>query len=274
MGVRLMTEPWSWFASERSADGCPAIGGWFDWAESSTVCLVMTDQPKALRDPRLVAERQSMLHEPHVRDLTRFVDDLRRQRPNCKIPYFDPADGGINARVLFLFEAPGAKATGSGFVSRDNPDETASNVWTMSRSVGLDRTECLLWNACPWYVGTGTKIRAVRVSEVREATESLHALIGHLIQLQCVALVGRKAQQAEAAIAAIRPDVRIVKMFHPSPSFVNRAPGNRELARRGFAEVAGSLVESRASQGLFTDAASESGALTAMTLRLVEENLR
>jgi hypothetical protein len=115
----------------------------------------MTNQPKALRDPRLVAQRRGMLHEPHVRDLTEFVEDLRRRRLGAEIPYFDPADGGIAARVLLLLQAPGAKATGSGFVSRDNPDETAANIWAMSREVGLNRTDCVIWNVCPWYVGVG-----------------------------------------------------------------------------------------------------------------------
>ena len=40
------------------------------------------------------------------------------------IPHFDPLDGGSNAQVLFLMEAPGPKASASGFVSRNNPDET------------------------------------------------------------------------------------------------------------------------------------------------------
>jgi hypothetical protein len=196
-----------------------------DQAKLSNVWPDMTRQPKALRDLQLVAQRRGMLHEPHVRGLTEFVEDLQRQRPSAEIPFFDPADGGIAARVLFLLEAPGPNATGSGFVSRDNPDETAANIWTMSREVGLNRTECVIWNVCPWYVGPGGRIRAVRAAEVREAAESLRVLLGHLSRLQCVALVGRKAQLAEATVAAIRPGLKIVEMFHPSPSFVNRAPG-------------------------------------------------
>jgi hypothetical protein len=198
----------------------------------------MTNQPKALRDPQLVAQRRAMLHEPHVHGLTEFVEDLRRQRPGAEIPYFDPADGGKAARVLLLLEAPGPNATGSGFVSRDNPDETAANIWTMSRDVGLERTDCVIWNVCPWYVGSGSRIRAVRASDVRDAEGNLRVLLGLLDRLQCVALVGRKAQMGAVTVEAARPDVQIVKMPHPSPSFVNRAPGNRASVQTGFEEVA------------------------------------
>ncbi len=38
-----------------------------------------------------------------------------------EIPFFDPLDGDVNARCLFVAEAPGPRAVLSGFVSRDNP---------------------------------------------------------------------------------------------------------------------------------------------------------
>ena len=40
-----------------------------------------------------------------------------------EVPDFDPLDGGVEARALFLFEKPGrmtAGQSGSGFISRDN----------------------------------------------------------------------------------------------------------------------------------------------------------
>ena len=178
-----------------------------------------------------------------MQPLTRFVDELRQHKgQGYEIPYFDPHDGGIYAKALFLLEAPGGKAKGSGFVSRDNPDETAKNIWTMSRETGIDRRDCIIWNACPWYVGTPSKIRAVRASEVMEAAEALRWLLGRLDQLKCVALVGRKAQLARATVETMRPDVCIVEMPHPSPMFVNRAPGNRLILREGFEAVHRALI--------------------------------
>lgn len=203
----------------------------------------MLTEPKSLRHTSVRAQRVAELNAPHVQPLTRFVDDLRQQKgPGHEIPYFDPHDGGLNAKALFLLEAPGGKAKGSGFVSRDNPDETAKNIFTLSQDLGLDRRDCILWNVCPWYVGTPSKIRAVRASEVVEAAEALRWLLGRLDQLKCVALVGRKAQLARATVEVARPDVCIVEMPHPSPMFVNRAPGNRLILRGGFEAVQRALI--------------------------------
>ncbi len=184
----------------------------------------MTQEPKTLRSEHARESRLALIREPHMQALTGFVELLRQQKgEGYEIPHFDPLDAGVHARALFLLEAPGPQAKGSGFVSRDNPDETARNIWAMSREAGLARTDSLVWNVCPWYVGTANKIRAVRSAEVREASEPLRWLVGQLDKLQCVALVGRKAQLARRTIEALRPDVQIVEMPHPSPMFVNRA---------------------------------------------------
>jgi hypothetical protein len=198
----------------------------------------MTDHPKSLSNDDTRAERYAALHAPHMLPLTRFVEGLRQRKgPGYEIPYFDPSDGGINAMVLFLMEAPGGNAVRSGFVSRNNPDETAKNVWHMTRDAGLDRRECIIWNICPWYVGTAAKIRPVRAAEVRESTDALGWLLCQLHQLRCVALVGRKAQLATKTVEAVRPDVPIVAMPHPSPMFINRAPANRGVVLAGFEAV-------------------------------------
>ena len=73
-----------------------------------------------------------------------------------KIPQFDPLDGGIDAECLFLLEAPGPKAVNSGFVSRNNPDETAKNFFELNVGAGLERSKTITWNVVPWYVGSGT----------------------------------------------------------------------------------------------------------------------
>ena len=195
------------------------------------------DEPKTLRFEHVRQERLSALNDPHVAPLTRYVKELRQQKgEDFHIPDFDPHDGGINAKVLFLLEAPGPKA--KDFVSSDNADETAKNIWTMTREVGLDRTACILWNVCPWFVGSAAKIRPVRASEVRESADALRSLLGQLTDLRCVALMGRKAQLARATIEQARPDVRIAQMPHPSPMFVNRKPGNRALVLEGFRQAA------------------------------------
>lgn len=199
----------------------------------------MTHEPKTLRSQDARTARLAEIHAPHIAPLTRFVEELRQQKgEGYEIPFMDPHDGGINAKVLFLLEAPGPQAKGSGFISRDNNDPTAANIWTMTRAVGLDRSDCLIWNVCPWFVGSDAKIRPVRAAEVRESADALRSLLGLLADLRCVALVGRKSQLARATIEQARPDVQIVEMPHPSAMFVNRKPGNRALVLDGFRQAA------------------------------------
>lgn len=115
-----------------------------------------SDYPKSLGDAQLRAARLSMLNDSHVLPLTAFVNRIRgAERLEHRIPYFDPLDGGIEAKVLFILEAPGPKAVASGFISRNNPDESAKNLFLLLREAGFERRDTLLWNIVPWYIGTG-----------------------------------------------------------------------------------------------------------------------
>jgi hypothetical protein len=164
-----------------------------------------------------------------MHDLVRLVERIRKAKgPSYKIPDFDPLDGGINAHVLFILEAPGRKSVISGFVSRNNPDETAKNFFLLNDEVGIDRRRTIIWNAVPWYIGSATKIRPAKREDVLEADEWLEVLLVTLQQLQIVVFVGKKALHAQGVVMRCRPDVIVVTMPHPSPMFINRAPGNRE----------------------------------------------
>jgi len=84
------------------------------------------DKPKSLCNPIAIQSRLAGIFEPHISPLTAFVEAIRKETGLIReIPYFDPLDGGINAKCLFLFEAPGPRAVYSGFISRNNPDESA-----------------------------------------------------------------------------------------------------------------------------------------------------
>ena len=114
------------------------------------------------------AARRAMLKEVHVAPLTSFVDALRHDIGlTTEIPYFDPLDGGIDAKILFVLEAPGAKAVASGFVSRNNPDESARNMFLLLQEAGFNRSETALWNIVPWYIGTGKKIRPAKSEDIQ-----------------------------------------------------------------------------------------------------------
>ena len=189
----------------------------------------LNDRPKSLRDLVELDRRRARLNDPHVAPLTKFVEKLHHERHvERKIPYFDPLDGGINARVLFVLEAPGPKAVESGFVSRNNPDESAKNFFLACQTAGLRRRDMVVWNIVPWYIGDGTKIRAATVADIEEGLLYLARLLVLLPKLNAVVLVGRKAQRIETWLRARRPDLRLFNCPHPSPVFVNRRPENRE----------------------------------------------
>ena len=200
------------------------------------------DKPKSLGDPDARADRQSRLHAEHVVPLTAFVKSLRSETVmGAAIPDFDPADGGVRAELLYLLEAPGAKAVASGFISRNNPDETAKNFFDLNQAAGIPRERTVLWNIVPWYIGTGTRIRAAGRGDIEQGLPSLTRLIALLPRLRTVVLLGRKAAYGADAILELRPDLQVLRCPHPSPLFVNRSPGNRETILEVLRAAARSL---------------------------------
>src|SRR5437899_11651722 len=100
----------------------------------------VTDSPKLLADPEACAAQTKQLREPHIAPLTVFVEALRAQvGPDLRIPNFDPWDGGIDADILYLLEAPGTKAVLSGFISRNNPYYTAKNFLELDAEAEVSR---------------------------------------------------------------------------------------------------------------------------------------
>jgi uracil-DNA glycosylase len=170
-----------------------------------------------------------MLNEPHVAPLTAFVKRVRQDTGRGDdIPFFDPLDGGINARALFVFEAPGPKAVESGFVSRNNPDESAKNFFLACENAQLRREDTVAWNVVPWYIGDGTKVRPAAKTDIVAGIPYLLDLLGMLPRLGAVVLAGGKAQSVRKVIEPqLLAGVTVFKMPHPSAVFVNRAPANR-----------------------------------------------
>ncbi|MCZ2074440.1 MAG: uracil-DNA glycosylase [Bryobacterales bacterium] len=196
------------------------------------------DRPELLGEPDALQERLAQVDRPHIAPLTEFVRRLRiRVGSQATIPYFDPWDGGVNAKVLFLLEAPGPKARNSGFVSMNNPDQTARNLFELSREAGLDRRDMVTWNAVPWYIGTGSRIRPANAEDVARGAESLAELLSLLSRLRAVVLLGRKAQRVECCVHEVSRRLRIFRSPHPSPKFVNRKRENRGELLRCWREV-------------------------------------
>ena len=198
----------------------------------------LIDEPKLLRSRTVIEDRLAQLQKPHVKPLTTFVEALRSEVGCPFIPYFDPWDGGVNAECLFLLEAPGSNAVASGFISRNNNDETAKNFFILNREAGLPRELTISWNIIPWYIGTETKIRAANNKDIANGIPHLLNLLELLPKLRAVVLLGRKAERAESHFSSMKSEVKIFHSPHPSPLFVNNAPGNRERILKVLVNVA------------------------------------
>lgn len=182
----------------------------------------LANDVRAMKHEHVRAERQRLLSEPHIAPLVAFCRRLEAAGFG-DVPMFDPLDGGVNARVLFLLEKPGPKTApdgrhGSGFISRDNDDPSAAHSLMFHRASGLDRKETLLWNIIPWWDGT-TKFSA---HHRRAGIDRVRELIALLTNLDTIVLVGRTAHQAERELAGT--GLRILKSWHPSMRVRNGFP--------------------------------------------------
>ena len=172
----------------------------------------MTEAALLLSDPYEVKRRLSLLDQPHIRPLTEFVEKLRRDDYG-QVPFFDPLDGGVNARILFLLEKPGkAGSTSSGIMGRDNDTQSCKNIRSFMNQAGINRAETLMWNVVPGWNGT----QAIRVGEFQRGVAALNELLTMLPALSVIVCVGRRAQNTQPLIT--RRDLAFFSSFHPSPN--------------------------------------------------------
>ncbi|KQP34123.1 uracil-DNA glycosylase [Methylobacterium sp. Leaf102] len=201
---------------------------------------MIPNRPKSLRDPADLAARRDLLAAPHLAPLRTLARRIAAER-DAPVPEPDPFDGGVDARLLMLLETPGPR--GTGFVSRDNPTGTAANLFRFFREAGIARADTVIWNAVPWVIhAPGARNRAPRRSEIAAAAPYLEPLLTCLPRLRVVVLAGRVAGLNRPALASLRPDLPVIAVPHPSPTYVCTAPSVAERIRRGFGEAAAILA--------------------------------
>jgi hypothetical protein len=183
----------------------------------------MQDRPRTLSDEAERARRRALLRAPHMAPLARYAAALR-QRSQAEVPDFDPLDGGINARVLFLFEKPGSGVRTSGFVSRNNDDQTAHNTFNFMLEAGLRRADTCIWNIVPY--GNGGE--RVTPADLELGAGLLSGLFDLLPAMRVIVLVGRKAERARPMLAD--RGWAVLASCHPSQK-------NYTLARRKWLAI-------------------------------------
>ncbi len=178
---------------------------------------MLPTSPRSMKFEQVRAERRAMLGLPHIEPLARFATDLR-SRLGVEVPDFDPMDGGIRARLLFLKEKPGPMTSasrlgrvGSGFISRDNDDPTAESTFRFMEVAGIRRQDTVLWNVVPGWNGT----RKITKQELVDGAAEVRNLMALLPDIEVVVLVGKKAAKAEPLLAGM--GVAIFHSLHNSP---------------------------------------------------------
>jgi len=154
--------------------------------------------PKAHCFPEVVADKRRRVRDRHVAPLNRLAEQINAGRDEHLAPWFDPDGGGTGARVLFLLENPGRRATsarGSGFISADNDDDTAANFFRMRDEAGLARGQLVAWNVVPWYQPDGARTANATLQDVASALPWLVRLIRLLPELRLVITMGDRARQ-------------------------------------------------------------------------------
>lgn len=197
-------------------------------------------QPKSLAHPGEVQRRRAVAGLPHLVALAPLLAHLRAA--HGEVPDPDPLDGGAAARLLLLLETPGPRIRRTGFVSRDNPAETAANLFRFLREAGIARRDTLIWNAVPWVIhAPGALNRAPRRSEVAAGLAELPALIEALPALCCAVLAGRVAAGAAPLLRRVRPLLPVWLMPHPSPTYLCTSPAHPARIRAVLGEAAAAL---------------------------------
>lgn len=193
-----------------------------------------------LDDPEMIEERCQALAQPHLLPLEAWRQTLLVD--GQPVPHFDPADGGINARLLLLLETPGPGPDRTRFVSRDNTSGTARKLRRYLDEAGIDRRDMLLWNTVPWIMHVpGVRNRALRKCEIERGLATLPGLLTQLPKLKVCLLAGRVAAKAEHLVSTSDPSITIITMPHPSPANVCTSPKVGERVRAAFDEAAAAL---------------------------------
>ncbi len=193
-----------------------------------------------LDDPDLIKRRRQSLADAHVAQLECWREGvLADGRP---VPHFDPADGGVDARLLLLLETPGPGPERTRFVSRDNPSGTARNLRRYLDEAGIDRSDFVLWNTVPWIMHPpGARNRTLRKAEIDAGLATLPGLLALLPKLKVCLLAGRVATKAGQLVSAHDASIKVMPMPHPSPANVCTSPQVGDRLRAAFSEAAALL---------------------------------
>ena len=192
-----------------------------------------------------------LLTESRVQPLREWCADLALRR-NFVVPDFDPAEAGIEARVLIFHEVPqgptldrgkASERPVSGFVSIDNDEQSAANMWSLREESGLTETEVAHWNIVPWCLEPAG--RKPNAQDIAQGARELLTLLPLFKRLEVVVPCGVVAQKAWRDHSASRfPQLTTVPTWQPSGPAMKQ-PGKREEMLQALRRVRGLIGPTR-----------------------------
>lgn len=186
-----------------------------------------------ITDLSAVRVREALLGRSHIASLSDYARSLREATGEA-VPWFDPLDGGAEARLLVLMEAPSRRGIQIGFVSVDNPTPTGRRMRETMERAGLRREERVVWNVVPWYLGGAAKARNPTLAERRAGALHLAGLLALLPSLRAVLTLGGPAREGWRSLGSDLPHVAAP---HPSNTNLCARPWLREEFERAVAEA-------------------------------------
>lgn len=199
---------------------------------------------------KILQKRKEKANRVRIVPLGKILEEIieKKGKNNKKnVPGFDPEDGGVEARCLFLHEAPGKMAYESGYITCDNCDKTAKNFHSFIDQTRIKRKDIIIWNAVPWCIWKKNKmkIRHPKPKEMEEGMEYFLKLRRLCVKLEVIVLMGNTAQRAWCYYLKEKPDIRIFLSPHPSPQFINKDKDNREKMILNVFEEVGEFLYKR-----------------------------
>jgi hypothetical protein len=190
------------------------------------------DAPYSLTDPREQRRRLALLKLPHMAPLTRYLGEIKQEEGEKRfIPNFDPCDGGIYAKGLFLLDSPNHASIISGFVSRNNMDYASKNLCILMTRAGIDRRDTLIWNLTPWKLADTEE----PISDI--AFILLEQLRKLLPQLSVVILIGDQVRSTGLKVKRIAK-TQILSTRYPFIGTFNMRDDAKEDVLKTFIRVA------------------------------------
>ncbi len=178
------------------------------------------DKSFILKKTDILEQKCNALYSNHIASLTRMVQNYHEKGVN--MPWIDPADGGVQARMLILLQSPARSELTPRFVSLDNPCPSQQNLHRFLKQAGIKRKDIILWNTMPWLTPLGEKISPTR-NNVRKGVEIIKSLMPLLEDLTVVVLAGSVALQTRPFFEREYPHITLLTMPHPSPLSLCRA---------------------------------------------------